>query len=138
MSTGDADGFRIPPEQLRKLKRQQRRNSAGSPQKSKPKAVFGTKQSMLIRSAPRCHDLFVFRVHRDISDDTLRDFLKNEGVTIHDLELVSWQDATTKSYRITLESPDLDSVLKPEFWPDGIGCRRFFKKKTTKDTDHGK
>jgi hypothetical protein len=43
------------------------------------------------------------------------------------LEDGSW----TKSYRVTVECNNINDILNPEFWPDGIGCRRFWRKKVT-------
>jgi len=101
----------------------------------KPKAVYGTRQSTILCSAPQRHDIFVFRVHQDISDESLGDFLRDENVNVVGIERVSKDIAWTKSYRVTIETMDLTTVLRPEFWPDGIGCRRFFRKHVTQQQD---
>ncbi len=112
------------------MNRQQREWDAGPTSRPKPKAVFGTRQSTVLRSGPRRHDLFVFRVDDNIEDDSIKEFLAGENVKVHDLERVSRDDAWTKSYRVTVETSDLTAILTPDFWPDGIGCRRFRRRKT--------
>jgi len=124
------DGFVIPPMQRKKLMKQQRRDKADSTPRVKPNTVYGTKKSTTIRSGPRRHELFVFRVHNEIDDENIKQFLVDENVNVHELERVSREDAWTKSFRVVISSNDLSAVLNADFWPDGIGCRRFWKKKT--------
>ena len=87
-------------------------------------------QSTLIRAGSRRYEVFVFRVHNDIEDDQIKQFLTNEDAKVRELEPVSQMDAWTKSYRVAVETNDLDVMCHPEFWPDGIGCRRYWSKKT--------
>ena len=98
----------------------------------KPKAVYGTRQSTILRSAPRRHELFVFRVDKEIADDSLKDYLTEEGKVnkIHELKCVSLDNSWTKSYRVLIECKDVNDILSPDFWPDGIGCRRFWRKRS--------
>jgi len=119
--TCDNEGFELPTYQRKVLRRQQN---------PKPKVVYGTKQSTQLRAGPRRHELFVFRVHKDIVDEDIKEFMCNEGVKVHELEIVSSPDAWTKSYRLAVEAMNLEAILQPDFWPDGIGCRRYWRKKT--------
>ena len=64
---------------------------------------------------------------RSITDEEIREFLVEEKVKIIELKCVSNEDAWTKSFHITVECNNLDSVLQPDFWPDGIGCRRYWR-----------
>jgi len=124
MAPTDSDGFMLQAQQRKAYGRQQRRDG-----KAKPKVVYGTKSDTTIRAGPRRHELFVFRVHSDIKCEEIKQFLRNENVVVNDLELVSKQDAWTNSYRVVVETADLDFILKPDFWPDGIGCRKFWRKR---------
>ena len=124
-------GFHLPSQQVKKTLRQEKQQYKHDERhRPKPKAVFGTKQDTLICSAQRRYELFVFRVHQDIEDNTIQQFLEAENIKVHELEVLSRSDAWTKSYRVLVEPPSLNVVLKPDFWPDGIGCRRFWKKKS--------
>jgi len=131
--TADADGFVLPPEQRKKLIRQNKRNNADDQKRrTKPAAVYGTRQDTTLRSGPRRFDLFVFRVHNDITDEDIKLFLNKEDVTVRELEILSSDNAWTKSYRVSVETKSIDMMLQPEFWPDGIGCRRFWRKSLSK------
>ncbi len=127
------DGFVLPADQRKRNNRLLKRaaNDAKPKPKPKPKAVFGTRQSDILRSGPRRFDLFVFRVDNSIEDDNLKSFLTSENIVVHDLERVSRDDAWTKSFRVTVVGADLSVILNPDFWPNGIGCRRFRRKNTT-------
>lgn len=128
----DNEGFILPPEQIRKLRKKEQRESETERPKTKPKTkpVYGTRQDTQIRAGPRRCELFVFRVDKEIEDDQLGAFLASEQVKVHELECISKPEAWTKSYRIAVETPDPSAILQPDFWPDGIGCRRFWKKRT--------
>ncbi len=128
------DGFTLQPAQLKRQRRQQNMDSVNkydtdTRTRSKPKVVYGTRQSSTLRAGPRRHDLFVFRVDNDITDEMLQDYLKDNHVTVRELECISQDGSWTKSYRITVECNDISGILNPEFWPDGIGCRRFRRKR---------
>jgi len=97
---------------------------------------FGTRKSTVIRAGPRRQELFIFRIHADISDDDIKQFLVGENVVVHELERLSKDDSWTKSYRVAIETNDLSALLQPDFWPDGIGCRRYWRKRTL-NTDNG-
>lgn len=88
----------------------------------------------MLRAGPKRHEIFVFRVHNDITDDSLKEFLTGEHLTVIDMECVSQDSSWTKSYRIVIESNDLSAILDPDFWPEGIGCRRFWRKKAQQPT----
>ena len=55
--------------------------------------------------------------------------LLQDHMTVKELECVSRDDSWTKSYRIIVECNDLAALLNPEFWPDGIGCRIYWREK---------
>ncbi len=53
------------------------------------------------------------------------------SVKVHELERVSRDEAWNKSYRAIVETDDISDLLNPDFWPEGIGCRRYRKKRET-------
>lgn len=72
----------------------------------------------------------MFRVHEDITDEALKGFITGEKLTVNELERVSKDNSWTKSYRVVVGGDDLSMILEPDFWPEGIGCRRYWRKKT--------
>lgn len=130
---GDDDGFSIPTRQRKAAARREKREHEPKA-RPRPKAIYGTKTGTTLRSGPRRQEIFVFRVHREITDDELKTFIANENMAVKELECVSRDDSWTKSYRIVIECNDLGALLNPEFWPDGIGCRRYWRKRIEKTT----
>jgi len=106
-----------------------KRPNRNRPKRGKPPAIYGTRQGTSLRAGPRRHSLFVFRVHADIDETSITNFLTNENVTVANVERLSREDSWTNSFRITVESDDISGLLSPEFWPDGIGCRRYYSRK---------
>ncbi len=100
----------------------------------RPKAVYGIRQSTLLRAGPRRHEIFIFNVDQDVKEDSIREFLTGEGVKVHDLECKSREGAWTKSYRVTVELNDINTLYQPDFWPDGIGCKRYWPRRNTSQT----
>jgi hypothetical protein len=125
------DGFTLQPAQLKKQRRQRQMGAERNDTRSKTKPVYGTRQGSTLRAGPRRHDLFVFRIDKDITDEMFRDYLNESQVNVHELECLSQDGSWTKSYRVTVECNNINDILNPEFWPDGIGCRRFWRKKVT-------
>ena len=50
-----------------------------------------------------------------------------------EMECVSHKEAWTKSFRVLVTADDPVCTLDCDFWPLGIGCRRFFKKRQRTD-----
>ena len=42
-----------------------------------------------------------------------------------DIACMSNENNYTKSYRVVVEGRELETLYDPEFWPDGVCCRRF-------------
>ena len=69
------------------------------------------------------HDLFVLQVNKTVTDDQVKDYInKDDGVTVNSAE------APSNSYHVVVHCMDVRPILQLEFWPTGVGCRRFRKK----------
>ena len=44
---------------------------------------------------------------------------------IFDIDCMSNENNYTKSYHVVVEGRELERLYDPEFWPDGVCCRRF-------------
>jgi hypothetical protein len=78
--------------------------------------------------------LFIYRVLKHVSLSDMRNFLKDQ-VTILDLQLISHQDAHYNSFKLDIPQSDLDVVSDRMFWPEGIGCRRYYPRRTVTEPD---
>ena len=75
------------------------------------------------------HDLFVFQVNKTVTDDQVKDYNnKDDGVTVIDIKQMNSAEAPSNSYHVVVHCMDVRPILQPEFWPTGVGCRRFRKK----------
>jgi hypothetical protein len=115
------DGFEYSAEQRRGMLRQKRHKDA----------IIGKKTDCLIKSGLKHTDMFIFRVHYDVDDDQLKQYLIDENVSVIKFSKVSHDDSLMKSYRVTIKYDDLGKVMNANFWPDGIGCRRFYGKRNS-------
>jgi hypothetical protein len=89
----------------------------------------GTRKHEQFKAGPQRTELFVFRVENSVSEDVIKDYLKEEKVKVNAMAKVSKDDAATQSFHITVECDDPEVLLTdPSFWPDRICCRRFYTK----------
>lgn len=104
-------------------------NKKKRPKKQQSKAVFGTKTDCNFKSGHRRTELFVFRVHPDVTAETMKGYIEQAGVTVAEIERLSTNNTISQSFRVLVGAGDPDNLLTEEFWPSGVGCRRFFKKR---------
>ena len=95
----------------------------------KQSVFYGTKSSDAIKSAPRRLELFVFNVDASIDDEHLREFIASEHVDMLELERMSKEEAWTQSFRVLVTAPNPRCTLDNDFWPHGIGCRQYYRKR---------
>ena len=48
--------------------------------------MTGTRASNMLQSAPQRYELFLFRLSRDIKEDSMKDFLNEEQIDTVDIE----------------------------------------------------
>ena len=74
-------------------------------------------------------DDFVFNVDASIDDEHLREFIASEHVDVLELERMSKEEAWTQSFRVLVTAPNPRCTLDNDFWPHGIGCRQYYRKR---------
>ena len=114
----DSDGFQLSREELRKKSRKQRQQ-----------AVYGKAARGSIRGAPLRTDVFVFRLDPSTEIEALKAYVENSSVNVNDIECRSGDTAMYKSFRLNIDSKDTETVMSAEFWPTGVGCRKYFHKR---------
>ena len=76
-------------------------------------------------------DLFIYRVCRDTNCEDIKRYIedlnKTEGLslTVKSIEVMSHADARTKSFKMTLKSEDLNTLMQGKMWPPSVRVRRF-------------
>ena len=122
------DKFEVP--KYHQKKTAQKQPAASLQTKRNKAAVFyGTKSSNVIKSAPRRLELFVFNVDSSIDDERLREFITSEHVDVLEIERMSKEGAWTQSFRVLVTAPNPRCTLDNDFWPHGIGCRQYDRRR---------
>ena len=121
----DAEGFQRPREQRRHDQRQVRRAAR--------KSMYGSAENNALKAGKKTRELFVFNLDPEMTQDDLSSYLNNAGIDLIEIERRSIDDAMNKSFRITINNCDIDTVMKPEMWPCGVGVRPFYRKRASRD-----
>ena len=77
-------------------------------------------------------DLFVFNVNKDISEDNIVTYMKDEkNLVITECQKVSHKDARTARFKIKINGADYDKAMMAESWPYRVRVRvyRHFKQR---------
>ena len=102
------------------------------------KAVFGSGSvdRTTLTASKRSIDLFVFNAETHITVDNLRQYINDtsaeigRGVTVMgDIKKISKEEARTNSFVVSVSEEDSARLLNSDFWPEGIGIRRFWPKR---------
>lgn len=94
----------------------------------RPKTVYGTKEGCSVKSGPRRHAIFIFRLHSDVTEDEIKSYVETESkssASVIEIQCKSKPESWTKCYRLLIQCPDVDVVLDKDFWGDGIGVRPY-------------
>ena len=64
----------------------------------------------------------------NVTEDQVKDYINNKDVTVVSIKLMTAAEAPSNSYHVVIHCMDVRPIMRPEFWPTGVGCRRFRKK----------
>ncbi len=53
--------------------------------------------------------------------------IADTGVDILDIKMLSYEDASMKSFKVTVWRDDEERLMKPDAWPRYISCRRYVR-----------
>ena len=112
------EGFQVPKQQVKRLRRQERRNNF----------VQGCANiaNSKIKGAPepdRC--LFIYRVDKNTDIEDLRDYIIKQGFLVRHLECVSKPESKFCSFRLTVPISQFKNLFNPSLWPEGFRIRKF-------------
>ncbi len=109
------DGFEYPAAHRRKSRRQ------------KPVTGTSTVQGTL-RGAPEpSRDIFVYRVQKGNTSEVIHNHITSSDIEPRSVTMVSNSEAKFDSFKVVIKLSDMHKILSPDFWPEGVCVRRFFK-----------
>ena len=94
----------------------------------KQTAVYGNANDDTFTAGLQKHELFVFQVNKNVTEDQVKDYISKNDVTVVSIKLMTAAEAPSNSYHVVIHCMDVRPIINPEFWPTGVGCRRFRKK----------
>ena len=116
----DNDDFHYPSHVIRK-----KRQEAAQ----KTKFVVGHSKSGDVRGAPEpSRDIFVYRVHKDTTNQEMKDSVVSQGIAVSNVECSSKCESSFNSFKVTLPVSHLDRAFDPGVWPKGARMHRFWPK----------
>ena len=81
-----------------------------------------------IRGADLTVSLYVGQIDNSYEVNDMKTFIEGQNVKVFELEELARKHNRFKSFRLCIRKKDLDSIKDPNFWPEGIVVRRFFRK----------
>ena len=76
-------------------------------------------------------ELFVFRVDKNVTDEQFSDYIsRKDNNDCVKVKRLSHEDAASNSYHVIYKIYTMDTkvVMSPEFWAEGVGCRRYIRR----------
>ena len=115
--SGFKDGFRYITQQKKKMHRRK-------------KIVTGTSQTnggSKLKGAPEpSRFIFIYRVDKNADCADIQEYMNTKDITIRSISKLSKDESKFNSFKAEIKVTDLDDVLEPYFWPEGIYVRRFY------------
>ncbi len=100
------------------------------------KPVYGTKQDDRIQGGKTEVDIFVFRVSKKIPAEKIKSYLTEENIEVESIEQASTDDVSRfRSFHVVIPRSQIDKVMNPEFWPNGVGCRLWGQRSKKRKSD---
>ncbi len=92
------------------------------------RVVYGTGDDGGLTAGLQRHNLFVFQVNKQITDQQVQDYLEKKEVHVVSIKRISADESPSNSYHVELHCMDVRPVMTPDFWPIGVGCRKYIQK----------
>ena len=109
----------------------QSKHRSGSRARKPHNLVIGSKVNdgiLSIRGADLTVSLYVGQIDNSYEANDMRTFIEGQNVKVVELEELARKHNRFKSFRLCIRKKDLDTIKDPNFWPEGIVVRRFFRK----------
>ena len=114
------------------VKKDHQSNPRSSSRARKPNnLVVGKKVNnglLSLRGADLTVSLYVGQIDNSFEVNDIRSFIEGQNVNVVELEELVRRHNRFKSVRLCIRKKDMDLIKDPDFWPEGIVVRRFFRK----------
>lgn len=102
------------------------------------RAVYGAAEADdIMAGGLQQHELFVFQVRKNVTENNVKTYMeKTDGVKVTAIKRMSTEEAPSNSYHVTVHCMDVRPIMDSTFWPRGVGCRKFRKKRIPQNGDH--
>lgn len=111
-------------------------SNAIKPKNARPKPTVGKKKDLKIKGESRRTDIFMYRINNETEDADVRNLFFNAGILVYEFHKVSHENSRFKSFRITIPLSDYDKVCNPDFLPEEVMCRRFYRPRKRRLSEH--
>lgn len=129
--TSDNDGWKT-------VNKNRRRNRARDKLVSRTAsdcAIIGaSQQSSKLKSVPKTVSLYITRLTPNTSAADIEEQLKERSPEAKAVEMFSKFPDIYKSFKVTINIDNYDSVMTPEAWPTGVRVDKFFHWRVKKQT----
>ena len=89
-----------------------------------------------IRGAPEpSREIFVYRVHKETSEEDMRDFMDSNGFDVRAIECTSKPDSLFKSFHVTIPLSQVEKAFDPQLWPEGVWMRKYWPIRKVAESD---
>lgn len=105
--------------------------------RTRPKPIIGKCKKENIRGVCKKTDIFIYRVLNDTEDAAIEKLFKDAKIPVFSFERVSHAEAKMKSFKVNIPLSNFDDVCNPDFLPEDVMCRRFFKPKAREPAAQG-
>ncbi|ELU12429.1 hypothetical protein CAPTEDRAFT_201203 [Capitella teleta] len=87
--------------------------------------VVGTAGAKDVKACPPLKHIFVYKVSRDCTADSIRTLMKSNGVDPINIRITSKPSWLSSSFCISIAKDDFSKTFSESFWPSGIRCREW-------------
>ena len=116
--------FQISREQKRQMERRRKR-----------RVVSGTSTSTRVRGAPLpSRDFFIYRVDKITGEADIAEYLHEKDIQARNIIKLSKDESMFNSFKLTVSISDTEKVMNPDTLPTGVRIRRFYERRTERDS----
>ena len=126
MTDDNDDGFGLPEEQNRRLRRAQQQANKKQPPRKPRKIVTGKGAANFktLQGAEANRQIYIYRVLMSTTEEDVREFLNDAGIEIRDINEVKDPKWSTKSFKVTIPASQLNTSLDLN-WPQNVCVRQW-------------
>ena len=104
--------------------------------KNRRKANFGCRNHLDLKTNPRRHEFVVFNAPNGCTLEKVKSYSMDNDVDALDIKRLSNEEWNSQSFYFSILFKEEPKVCEPDFWPQNIGYRRFYKQSRSTKQDY--